>query len=203
MKKKIVATLLSTVVGLTLVSSAMAATNESSNSLNATKVINYNKQITQHASELQVTEQNPYKEVTLEDGTVLFASISVTKQNSYLKSFSTSEDQATQTMTSSQGAKNAFGFTLYKLDYTTVWTYDYDKVVSSYSYASVDNGVGWSYKSSTSGGPGINDNGREHQWTGTASFAIIVGGIDISNETLINSHKVRYNGTYAWNYSHS
>jgi len=137
--------------------------------------------------------------VTLPDGNVLFASITVSKSvnvNPFLKA----TNEQTSTLTSSQGVKNIFGYVLYKPDYTTTWTYDYDKVISSNSFTSVLNGLGWSYKGSSSSGPVSIKQGREHEWVGTAQFAMIVGGIDVSNGTLLNKHRVRYNGTYAWQY---
>lgn len=90
--------------------------------------------------------------------------------------------------------------TLYKLDYNTTWSFNYDTVLNSYSWTSVDNGLGWSFKTSSSFGPGILEGGRIHEWTGTAQFAMIVGGIDISNETLINQHRVYFDGSYTWKY---
>jgi hypothetical protein len=170
----------------------------------AQKLVKYQHLLKQHEKDLVATEEEPYKEVKLEDGTVLFSSISVAHLVSASKTYAAPTTvQAGNSMTSSQGAKNAFGYVLYKLDYTTSWSYDYDKVTSSSSYVSVDNGVGWSYKGSSSNGPTSYDNGREHEWVGTAQFAIVVGGIDVSNETLINKHRVRYDGTDAWKYENS
>lgn len=121
-----------------------------------------------------MTKETLYKEVKLNDGNILFTSISVSEPTTSLNSLSpkvnATNAQQTLNMTSSQGVKNIFGYTLYKLDYTTVWTYDFSTVVSSYSNTSVENGVDWSFKSAYSNGPDINDSGREHQWTGTAAF---------------------------------
>lgn len=155
-----------------------------------------------YADELQVTEAEPYKEVYVpEEGVILFNSISIVKDNSSKQNrISTASNQETYYMSSSQGVKNLFGYELYRLDYTTKWTFDYDKVISSSSTATTKNGFGWSYKSSSDGQAVIKNNGKQHEWTGTGTFAMVVGGIDIGTETLINHHRVNHDGTYEWKY---
>jgi|GEM_PF-1866671 hypothetical protein len=193
--------LLSVVLSLSFASTAFAEQSGVQQS-NKAGLDKYSYEFKKYAKQLEVTEEVPYKEVQLEDGTILFNEIKISKNIGNKSSMAVSTAVATETssMTSSQGYKNIFGNVLYKLDYTTVWTYDYSTVLSSYSYTSVQNGAGWSFVDDDNFGPGINDSGREHQWTGTAKFAIIVAGIHVNNETLLNHHRVRYNGTYAWKY---
>lgn len=86
------------------------------------------------------------------------------------------------------------------MDFTTNWTYDFDKVISGYSSISVLNGLGWSLKGSNVYGPGRNNNDRDWDFTGVAQFALIVAGMDIDDEAVTTMHDVKYNGTYAWKF---
>ncbi|QNK57768.1 hypothetical protein [Paenibacillus sp. PAMC21692] len=201
--KKMSTIILCSVLFLTVASSAYATEGNQRSQEKSEQEIH--ELFKQHAEDLQLSESERYKEVVLEDeGIILFNSVTVTKQPTINAKQGIVEygPQATQTyvMTSSQGAKALFGNTLYQLDYNTNWTFDQNTVISSYSWASVLNGFGWSHKYTTSNGPGILDSGRTHEWAGTAAFAITVAGIDVSNTTLINRHRVRHNGTYAWTY---
>ncbi|HEY2494043.1 MAG TPA: hypothetical protein VGI33_14200 [Paenibacillus sp.] len=192
--KKIITTFVAIFLVLASVSVASA-----SPSIETDKINKYLNEFKTYKDQLTVTEEEPYKEVQLPDGTILFNEIKITKgENQSAKN--SIQATSSNAMTSSQGMKNAFGYVLYKLDYTTAWSFDYDKVTSSSSYIAIDNGLGWSSKGTNSYGPTVNDGGREHQWTGTAYFAMIVGGIDISNETLLNHHRVKFDGTYSWKY---
>ncbi|MBC8080789.1 MAG: hypothetical protein H7X86_10615 [Gorillibacterium sp.] len=200
--KKLFFTLFVVILSLTFVSSVSANPQGKTDSKTT-----YLNELKKYEKQLQVTEQVPYKEVQLEDGTILFHEIkvnrdipSVAERNDISATTAAVTATVTYSITSSQGYKNIFGITLYKLDYTTSWTFDYNTVLSSYSYVQTFNGGGWSLKSTNSYGPGINDAGREHQWTGTAQFGIVVGGIDINIETLSNHHRVKYDGTYSWMY---
>lgn len=199
--KRIVSVLMAMVLCLSFASVSFAKSNEQGNGEGLNK---YAHEYKEYVKQLEVTEEEPYKEVKLIDGTILFNEIKVNKNiaagSNSITAAAAASNQQTYSMTSTQGYKNVWGMTLYKLDYTTVWTFDYNTVISSYSYTSVDNGVGWSFKDDDSFGPVINNAGRQHQWTGTAKFAMIVAGIDINNETLINLHRVNHDGTYSWKY---
>ncbi|WP_163880867.1 hypothetical protein [Paenibacillus favisporus] len=214
--KKIISVALGSALCLVSLSSAYASPSDDSSSSSPAgssltkSIYNFDEEFKKHEKELKVTEDDPYKEVVLDDGTVIYNSISITRgateanapgQDKPNTLAATASD--TNTMTSSQGMKNLFGMSIYKLDYTTTWSFNYDTVLSSYSWTSVDNGLGWSFKSSNSSGPQTSNGGRTHEWTGTAQFAMVVGGIDVSNETLINQHRVNYDGSYSWRYDHS
>jgi len=195
MLRKLFSSLFAIVLCLSVTSSAFAESSQP-------KEVSVNL-FQKYSTELQVTEEEPYKEVYVpERGTILFNSITLDKNvpsdDSRVSLFQIPDEK--YSITSSQGEKNIFGVVLFQLDYTTTWTFDYNTVKSSSSYVTITNGFAWTFKGSSSNGPTISDNDKEHEWTGTANFGITVGGMDVSNNTLINQHRVRHNGTYAWKY---
>jgi hypothetical protein len=112
--KKTVSFMLSIVLCMFFVASSFAQSGvENTDPAKAVvaTILQYSEAFEQYADELQPTLDEPYKEVTLEDGTVLFTSISVSN-NSAAKSGMSINAVDSNTMTSSQGVKNALGWVL-------------------------------------------------------------------------------------------
>lgn len=143
------------------------------------------------------TEAEPYKEVDLGRG---FTYVAELKQVTPSIRPLDSSNQQTNEIVSTQGVKNPIGWYLMKMDFHTRWTYDFDKVISGYSWITTDNGIGYTFKASNVYGPSRNNGDRDWDWTGVATFAIVVGGIDISTWKFTTLHDVKYNGQYAWRF---
>ncbi|MEV2911609.1 hypothetical protein ABNF65_24130, partial [Paenibacillus larvae] len=142
------------------------------------------------------TETEPHKEVDLGRGFKYFADL----QEKPVPVTRGLNNQQTNEIVSSQGIKNAFGYAIMKMDFHTRWTYDFDKVISGYSWVTTSNGLGYTLKGTNVYGPSRNNGDRDWDFTGVAVFAIIVGGMDVSTWTLTTLHDVKYNGQYAWKF---
>ncbi|GAB2700616.1 hypothetical protein ACFQWB_06565 [Paenibacillus thermoaerophilus] len=212
MAKKIISILLVLVLVLTSASSVMAQNKDESQAqkpLTKEEIQKIHQEFEKHKDKLQVTPEEPYKEVKLDNGYTLFASIKevpVTESSSSENALTTSNASAadyvqqTKEIVSSQGAKNAVGWVLYQMDFHTRWTYDYSKVVDGYSWVTVFNGAVWTFKASSVYGPNKANYNMEWDWTGAATFAYIVAGYELYTTTLTTLHLVRYDGSYAWRF---
>lgn len=201
--KKTVTLMMSLALILSIVSAPAAfASGNAAVGLTTKQVQDINKELKKHVEELTPTESEPYKEVKLENGYTLFTKIthSTVSPAENAKAPNSAMNEATSTITSTQGVKNILGIVLYEMDFTTVWTYDYDKVLSGYSYTTNRNGLGWTFKATSVYGPNKAQAEREWDWTGASTFGIVVAGIDVDTETITTIHLVRFNGTYAWKF---
>lgn len=101
-------------------STSVFAANTDNRSLSKEEIKKINQEFKKHAKELEVTEQEPYKEVKLENGNIIYRSIEHKVYNNHTQQDSkdlaasqvtttAADNQQSASITSKNGYKNAIG----------------------------------------------------------------------------------------------
>ncbi|UIO40863.1 hypothetical protein LOY85_18920 [Brevibacillus brevis] len=156
-----------------------------------------------HSDELIVTPDQPYKEIKLDNGYILFAELNPGQNTTVEASKSNSRTlaQASNEIESTHGYKNAYGKVLMQIRTTTKWTFDYSKVIEgSTSVVPEVTLPPWTIKSESVDLPFKGPDNRYWEWTAKGTFVYSVAGVEFDTITLITHHRANYDGTYAWKY---
>lgn len=196
--KKYISMLFAIVLTISLVGSALAKDSDKSveSPLSPQEISTYLEEFKKHKDELIVTNEEPYKEVILDNGYILFAAIrEVPVSNTLLQ-----QADPVREIESRNGVKNAVGWVLYEIKFSTRWTYDYDVVKDGYSWVTPGHGLVWALKATSVYGPNKANYNKEWDWTGVGSFAYIIAGAELSSASVTTQHKVKHNGEYSWRF---